>query len=329
MAESGLTAKHLTEMLRLHYQPPSRPTAGALATEITSPCGARRADAIWFPTTVAGGKGELIGHEIKVSRSDVLIELADPTKADPWSKFCTRWWLVVAHPSLVSNLEIPEAWGVLAPPSGRRTRTMTIVRPAPKLKPVNPAPGIARMASWLLYNDQEETARLRQKVTDLERRVRMQDQTIASLRVNGASSRRDPKAEKLMSILTAVEAHGVDDPFWWREVDERVVIAAIIDATTAIELAQTARDQVRSMTREVERLVNDPLKYVQRQLAAADKLVDSRDVLAATVLAKVTRPAATVVPDDAPDQEEPPAPDPTVDAALAVVQDAFPEAAHV
>src|SRR5690348_2999491 len=79
--ESGLTAKHMVEMLRRHYLPEGRPPAGVFAPEIGSPDGKRRADLIWMPTTIAGGTG-LHGHEIKVSRSDLLTELDDPTKAD-------------------------------------------------------------------------------------------------------------------------------------------------------------------------------------------------------------------------------------------------------
>lgn len=166
------TAGHLVAMLRAHYQPPNRPPAGVFAAEISSPDGTRRADAIWMPTTVAGGTGKgLHGHEIKVARSDLLAELDDPTKADPWARYCHRWWLVVPAPQLADGLDIPETWGVMAPPTGRRTRSMTIVKPAPALRPSNPAPGYERLARWLLYGYHERVQQLEQRNQDLDRQV--------------------------------------------------------------------------------------------------------------------------------------------------------------
>lgn len=132
------TAADLLTLLRRHYQPENRPAAGLFAPEIESPDGSRRADLIWAPTTSTGGFG-LVGHELKISRSDLLVELADPAKCDPWARFCECWWLVVADPAMIDDAAIPHAWGVLAPPSGRRTRSMTIIKPAPKLHPVEPA----------------------------------------------------------------------------------------------------------------------------------------------------------------------------------------------
>lgn len=56
---------------------------------------------------------QLHGHEVKVSRSDWLAELADPTKAEAWKQFCDRWWLVA--PREVVRDDLPEGWGLLCP----------------------------------------------------------------------------------------------------------------------------------------------------------------------------------------------------------------------
>jgi hypothetical protein len=74
---------------------------------------------------------DLHGHEVKVSRSDWLAELRDPTKADAWRRFCDRWWLCVSDRSIVKDGELPEGWGlmVLAGPALR------VVYPAPLLTP--------------------------------------------------------------------------------------------------------------------------------------------------------------------------------------------------
>lgn len=53
------------------------------------------------------------GHEIKVSRSDWLTELRDPTKASAWSAKTNTWWLVVPDDGIVAEDELPEGWGLM------------------------------------------------------------------------------------------------------------------------------------------------------------------------------------------------------------------------
>lgn len=151
------TARDVMDMLRRHYLPESRPAGGIFAPEIAAPDGSRRADLIWQGCSAAGGH-ELVGHEVKVTRADVAVELADPTKSDPWQRYCDRWWLVIPDSVLIDGLTLPPSWGVLTPPSGRRTRSMTIHTPAPALKPANQAPALRTLASWLHYRH-DETAR--------------------------------------------------------------------------------------------------------------------------------------------------------------------------
>ncbi|RUQ07027.1 hypothetical protein D8M34_06030 [Microbacterium sp. HSID17254] len=127
------SAREMIELLEAHYSPPpSKPPGGRLITEIQAPHSLRRADALYLPITT-GDRGTIIGHEIKVSRSDVIAEVRDPHKADAWMRYCDRWWLVVSDASLIDGLDIPEKWGVMASPT--RGRFMTIVTKAPTLAP--------------------------------------------------------------------------------------------------------------------------------------------------------------------------------------------------
>lgn len=174
------TAKDVITMLRRHYIADETRPGGIFAPEIQAPAGNRRADLIWQGCTASSGH-ELVGHEVKVTRADLLAELADPTKSDPWQKYCDRWYLVVLHPSLIDGLELPPTWGVMAPPSGRRTRSMTVTVKAPKLKPAGQAPAYATLATWLhwrLHNtttnydrDKIELKRLRDECNDLRLRA--------------------------------------------------------------------------------------------------------------------------------------------------------------
>ena len=73
----------------------------------------------------------LHGHEVKVSRSDWLTELADPSKAEAIKRYCDRWWLVVPDRSIVRD-DLPEGWGLLdIGPNGH----LRVARRAPALTP--------------------------------------------------------------------------------------------------------------------------------------------------------------------------------------------------
>ena len=73
----------------------------------------------------------LHGHEVKVSRSDWLTELGDPSKAEAIKRYCDRWWLVVPHRSIVRD-DLPEGWGLLdIGPNGR----LRVACRAPALTP--------------------------------------------------------------------------------------------------------------------------------------------------------------------------------------------------
>jgi len=54
----------------------------------------------------------LHGFEIKCSRSDLVNELKDASKADEIGQYCHFWWLVLADKKFAEGLEIPSNWGV-------------------------------------------------------------------------------------------------------------------------------------------------------------------------------------------------------------------------
>lgn len=78
-----------------------------------------------------GGDLALHGHEVKVSRSDWLRELADPSKAETFRRYCDRWWLVVSDRAIVKPGELPAGWGLMALSDG----VLRVVKGAPKLTP--------------------------------------------------------------------------------------------------------------------------------------------------------------------------------------------------
>lgn len=269
-------ARHLVEMLRRHYLPEGRPPGGVFAPEIGSPCGKRRADAIWMPTTVAGGKGELRGHEIKVTRADLLTELDDPTKAEPWAQYCTRWWLVVAHPGLIAGLDIPPAWGVMAPPSGRRTRSMTVLVPAPELKPREPAPGVARLAAWQLYTQNDRILQLQREDAYQKKTIEQLRREVDELRAGGARP-ESPEAARVARILAGVNDRALSGMHLWGSASNDDIIAAIVDHVATRDAAREMRQGARLLVSQVQRIVKDPLGHALRELEKADAIARDLD----------------------------------------------------
>lgn len=243
-----LTSADMVAMLRRHYVPDNRPPGGIFAPEIGSPCGSRRADLIWLSTTTAGGR-YMIGHEIKVSRSDVIVELRDPTKAEPWSQFCNQWYLVVSDPALVEGLEVPEAWGIMAPPSGRRTRSMTVIRKAPALTPSAAGDGVARVAAWLnqrhmdLQYELESEKRSHRYATErLERELELR---------SGAPRSLSPHARRIQELSMRVEKALQKRQVWAHPTDDDIV-AALVDLAIVRNAVRQLADSASNIRRSVD-----------------------------------------------------------------------------
>lgn len=109
-----MTTPELTEKLADYY----RGKKGSLALHNPASKGTgysagltRTADAmamgLWPNTDL-----ELVRLELKVSRSDWLHELKDPTKAEEMKQFCDRWYLVIADESIIKTGELPAGWGL-------------------------------------------------------------------------------------------------------------------------------------------------------------------------------------------------------------------------
>lgn len=266
-ASAALTSSDVLAMLRRHYLPEGRPPAGLFAPEIGSPKGDRRADLVWMPTTVTT-RDRLVGHEIKVTRSDVMAELADPTKADAWAKCCTRWWLVVADPALVDGLDVPEMWGVMAPPSGRRTRTMTVLRPAPHLAPhaSDVAAGLRRLATWEMHRNRDREERLRRELQYAQGRLRSTEEQLREAQV-ASEGRYNPHAAAVSRILHAAEQQSTSVGLF-ATVREEDVIAAIVDVAATRAAATRTRWDIDHLCRTLQGLV-DPLSGARKALEKA------------------------------------------------------------
>lgn len=268
------TAASMTELLRQHYNPDGRAMGHLFMPEIGAPGGRRRADLLVAPISIAGSKADtLIGHEIKVTRSDVMAELADPTKADPWMRYCTRWYLAVSDPALVEGLEVPDLWGIMAPPSGRRTRSMTILREAPKLTPDGDmAPALSRLAAYMV-NRLEHVVKTAEYDRDAwKNRAERAEQREQELRLAGAGGQVSPHAKRINAIVNMVEkgAHEYKSgmPYISRsDITDQDIADGILDLARSRSIAVDVRRNIDQTITEVTRAL-DPFKYVTKNLEA-------------------------------------------------------------
>lgn len=128
------TAKQLAEALRAHYIPESKGklamAGGTFVHEVGvngvwGAAGNRRCDGLYAGFTSASGR-ILVGHEIKISRSDWRAELKNLDKADAWADACHAFYVVAPSTDVVPVEELPHGWGLMTPPRTARGRRMKI-----------------------------------------------------------------------------------------------------------------------------------------------------------------------------------------------------------
>lgn len=148
-----ITAATVRALLRERYGQP----AWAFFEEVRNKTGAmgdRYVDALALSLWPSNGL-DLVGFEIKVSRSDWLRELKDPSKANAFQRWCDRWF-VVAPEGIVHRIELPSRWGLLevVTNKGRLALRLTVEAPALEPEPLG-KPFIASIVRGL-HKDIEE-----------------------------------------------------------------------------------------------------------------------------------------------------------------------------
>lgn len=215
---STMTAGELLCRLRRHYIEPSRRLPGGIFVPEVGMNGGygagRRCDAVYVGFTTTSGR-QMIGHEIKVSRSDWVAELGRKNgKADAWADQCHQWWLVVSDPGIVRDGELPAGWGLMSP--GRSVTRMAIHQPAAAKTDHDPSWDAVRSV-FARYDT------LRAEAVDAEKAaVRAIEQQKAREEVDARVARRIaelPDVTELQRQLQLVrEALGA--PIDWTSVDK-------------------------------------------------------------------------------------------------------------
>ena len=174
-----MSAALLLERLRRHYIKPGEDLRGVVFLPEVS-LGSRRADALYVGFFSSRGK-HLVGHEIKVARSDWLHELDEPAKAEAWEPNCHAWYVVAPDTDVVRTEELPHGWGLMIP--GRsKTRMQIVVKAAihPERTPSWEATHalVQRVDSLRIKEVQEDRQKSRERLyADIEEQVERRVQT--------------------------------------------------------------------------------------------------------------------------------------------------------
>lgn len=99
-----------------------------------------------------GKRQSIHGFEVKVSRSDWLTELKDPSKAEAWSRYCNYFWLVASDKSIVQN-DLPEGWGLMVPHGNSLRVAKSAKRTNAELMPTPTVVALARSIQKMAQNE--------------------------------------------------------------------------------------------------------------------------------------------------------------------------------
>lgn len=239
------TTSELLNLLRHHYiartaQPGAR-AGGVFAHEVGmngrwGGPGTHRADAIYAGFTSSSGR-IMVGHEIKVSRSDWRAELSKAGKADAWADACHQWWIVAPSTNIVPPEELPEGWGLMLPPRSSRAKHMQIAVEASTKTDHDPPWWAVRSLMARVETLQHES-----RLVEIERLV---DARVAERNQYLESRAAEPLSPEQRTRLDTLErlekALGFSVTHWKSELSDRRISAR--DLARAIQLATaTATD---------------------------------------------------------------------------------------
>lgn len=104
-----ITAADVIASLRQRFSGP----AYCFLEQVADGTGARQnrwADAVAMSVWPSRGY-DVHGIEVKVSRYDWQIELAQPAKSAAVQQYCNRWWIATPDESIIRTGELPPTWG--------------------------------------------------------------------------------------------------------------------------------------------------------------------------------------------------------------------------
>lgn len=203
---------------------------------------------------------DLIGIEIKASRSDWLRELADPAKAEEGLfPYCDQWYLAVADEKIVQAGELPKTWGLLAPKGCKLVCRVEAPTLAPKpMDRLQLAAILRRAKEW--HADPEEYVRKAQKAA-------AENYKLGCAHTEFKSEAVRKELESLRAGVRAFEAAaGIAIDTAWRPNEkgqEYRRFLKLISRDSLLEDTEYLAAKARSMLHEIEKQV-EALKEMPR-----------------------------------------------------------------
>lgn len=232
-----MTTAELLARLQRHYIKPGDSLPGGVFLPEIGWNGATggRADALYVGFTSTSGR-ILIGHELKVSRSDWLRELEKQGKADQWADQCHAWYIVAPSTDIVPAEEIPAGWGLMVVNPRTKTRLKVVVK-ATVHRDRQPSWNACR--SLLARTDTLRAQAIAQIRYDAMEKARAEVQAEANRRMG---DRLTPEqATRLRALDRLEERLGVTVAEWAIRQDEAVDAAKLGAALDLIDKAQQRR----------------------------------------------------------------------------------------
>lgn len=207
------TTRTLMDALIAHYRKPGVESGDGevLLSEVQAPGSNRRCDLLRIGLWPSRGYGIDV-HELKVSRSDWLRELADPGKADSWWPYSSRFW-VVAPAGVVQPEELPPGWGLLTPPARAGQRRFKVM-----VQPETRTPQLTVQLVGTLINRVENLNAERRHRLTVDHRNELH-RAVAAERTRQSEATLDQRTRERLELLTQLESWlGVElDAYPWKD----------------------------------------------------------------------------------------------------------------
>jgi len=192
----NMTTGKINNALREKYKAPEYALMFEVGNKTGFGCN-RHADAIAMSLWPSRGL-ELIGFEVKASRSDWLRELKDPAKAEKIAAFCDRWFIVAAE-GIVKPGEMPVGWGHIEAKGGK----LKTIKQAPE----KPAAAIDRgfMAAMLRRASEADERLLASAVAARTKEIRESHKSEMDIEVGYRTRQMEKQNARLRDVISSFE----------------------------------------------------------------------------------------------------------------------------
>lgn len=255
--QSKMTTAELNELLHAHFIKPedrlSSAGAGAIyLTEVTSPDGGRRADAVHVGLWQSRGAGRIDVCELKTSRADFRRELDQPAKAEAWWPYSTTFSIVSPGEHITPPEELPPGWGLVVPKANSR-RFRMVVKAAER----EPKLTIGLLMTLLKCTETTRTSDLSHQANQFYVQRQEQEQRLRRELGSAAASPRTRERLKLLDRIEEVMGVKLDTETWMSRLGPDDAAQALKGFAVGQIALASARQQMERRAQEFERIASN------------------------------------------------------------------------